>query len=91
MMETSFLLYIFGIMTFLVNRYHIMIILLSFEFMYLGVFLMMVLTLIFFSMTKMILYLIVIVCEASLGLSLLVTMNFFYGNDKLASMTILKC
>nr|YP_054514.1 NADH dehydrogenase subunit 4L [Ixodes uriae]BAD27250.1 NADH dehydrogenase subunit 4L [Ixodes uriae] len=91
MLEISFMMYVIGMMVLLMNRNHIMIILLSFEYMYLGIFMSMIFLLVFFSLVKIILYLIVIVCEASLGLSMLVSMNFFYGNDKLASMVLLKC
>nr|YP_009560726.1 NADH dehydrogenase subunit 4L [Ixodes tasmani]QAB05959.1 NADH dehydrogenase subunit 4L [Ixodes tasmani]QAB05972.1 NADH dehydrogenase subunit 4L [Ixodes tasmani]QAB05985.1 NADH dehydrogenase subunit 4L [Ixodes tasmani] len=91
MMEISFFIYFVGMMTLLVNRNHIMIVLLSFEFMYLGIFLMMILSIMFINFIKVILYLIMIVCEASLGLSMLVLMNYFYGNDKLLSMVLLKC
>nr|YP_010350328.1 NADH dehydrogenase subunit 4L [Ixodes barkeri]UOK09757.1 NADH dehydrogenase subunit 4L [Ixodes barkeri]UOL50400.1 NADH dehydrogenase subunit 4L [Ixodes barkeri] len=91
MMELSFFIYFVGIMTLLVNRNHVMIILLSFEFMYLGVLMMMILSIFFLNFIKVVLYLIMIVCEASLGLSMLVLMNYFYGNDKLLSMVLLKC
>nr|YP_010350341.1 NADH dehydrogenase subunit 4L [Ixodes woyliei]UOK09770.1 NADH dehydrogenase subunit 4L [Ixodes woyliei] len=91
MLEMSFFIYFVGIMTLLVNRNHVMIILLSFEFMYLGVLMVMILSIIFMNFVKVILYLIMIVCEASLGLSMLVLMNYFYGNDKLLSMVLLKC
>nr|YP_010350315.1 NADH dehydrogenase subunit 4L [Ixodes australiensis]UOK09744.1 NADH dehydrogenase subunit 4L [Ixodes australiensis] len=91
MMEISFFIYFIGMMTLLVNRNHVMIILLSFEFMYLGVLIVMVMSIIFLNFVKVVLYLIMIVCEASLGLSMLVLMNYFYGNDKLLSMVLLKC
>nr|YP_010350406.1 NADH dehydrogenase subunit 4L [Ixodes myrmecobii]UOK09887.1 NADH dehydrogenase subunit 4L [Ixodes myrmecobii] len=91
MMEISFMMYMVGLLVLLINRSHVMIILLCFEYMYLGIFMTMVFTLIFFSFIKVILYLIVIVCEASLGLGMLVSMNFFYGNDKLSSMVLMKC
>nr|QAB05933.1 NADH dehydrogenase subunit 4L [Ixodes holocyclus] len=91
MMEISFMMYMVGLLVLLVNRSNVMIILLCFEYMYLGIFMLMVFSLIFFTLTKVILYLIIIVCEASLGLGMLVSMNFYYGNDKLSSMILLKC
>nr|YP_010180806.1 NADH dehydrogenase subunit 4L [Ixodes vespertilionis]QVD40499.1 NADH dehydrogenase subunit 4L [Ixodes vespertilionis] len=91
MVEISFFMYIVGLMTFLKNRFHMMTVLLSFEFMYLSLFLMMVYEVLINSYLLLVVYLIMIVAEASLGLSLLVIMNFFYGNDQIMSMNMLKC
>nr|UNO53659.1 NADH dehydrogenase subunit 4L [Ixodes vespertilionis] len=91
MVEISFFMYVVGMMTFLKNRFHMMTVLLSFEFMYLSLFLMMVFEVLTNSYLLLVVYLIMIVAEASLGLSLLVIMNFFYGNDQVMSMSMLKC
>nr|UNO53737.1 NADH dehydrogenase subunit 4L [Ixodes ovatus] len=91
MLELSFFMYIIGILAFLKNRFHIMTVLLSFEFMYLSLFMMMIFLLLSNNYMIMMVYLIMIVAEASLGLSLLVIMNFFYGNDKVMAMYMLKC
>nr|UNO53633.1 NADH dehydrogenase subunit 4L [Ixodes (Pholeoixodes) sp.] len=91
MIEVSFLMYLMGMMSFLKNRFHMMTVLLSFEFMYLGLFLMMVFSVLMNTYLLMVVYLIMIVAEASLGLSLLVIMSFFYGNDQIMSMNMLKC
>lgn len=91
MIEISFIIYIVGLLVLLVNRRHVIIILLCFEYMYLGIFILIVFSLIFFTLTKVILYLIIIVCEARLGLGILVSINFYYGNDKLSSIILLKC
>nr|BEI62447.1 NADH dehydrogenase subunit 4L [Ixodes fujitai] len=91
MFEISFFMYVVGMMTFLKNRFHMMTVLLSFEFMYLSLFLMMVFEVLTNSYLLLVVYLIMIVAEASLGLSLLVIMNFFYGNDQVMSMNMLKC
>nr|YP_010329384.1 NADH dehydrogenase subunit 4L [Ixodes kuntzi]UNO53646.1 NADH dehydrogenase subunit 4L [Ixodes kuntzi] len=91
MLEISFFMYILGIMTFLKNRFHLMTVLLSFEFMYLSLMMMMIFMILINSYLLVIVYLIMIVAEASLGLSLLVLMSFFYGNDKVMSMYMLKC
>nr|QVD40460.1 NADH dehydrogenase subunit 4L [Ixodes (Pholeoixodes) sp. YTF-2021a] len=91
MIEVSFLMYLMGMMSLLKNRFHMMTVLLSFEFMYLGLFLMMVFSVLMNTYLLMVVYLIMIVAEASLGLSLLVIMSFFYGNDQIMSMNMLKC
>nr|UOK09822.1 NADH dehydrogenase subunit 4L [Ixodes confusus] len=91
MMEIAFMMYMVGLLVMMVNRSHVMIILLCFEYMYLGIFITMIFLLMFFSLVKVILFLIIIVCEASLGLGMLVFMNFYYGNDKLSSTILVKC
>nr|YP_010535450.1 NADH dehydrogenase subunit 4L [Ixodes rubicundus]QLD97176.1 NADH dehydrogenase subunit 4L [Ixodes rubicundus]UYB78128.1 NADH dehydrogenase subunit 4L [Ixodes rubicundus] len=91
MMEAALLMYLIGIITFLKNRYHVMTILLSFEFMNLSLFLFLLIFLMSNNYSLIVIYLIMIVVEASLGLSLLVMMSFFYGNDKIISMFMLKC
>nr|UZN43721.1 NADH dehydrogenase subunit 4L [Ixodes ovatus]UZN43734.1 NADH dehydrogenase subunit 4L [Ixodes ovatus]UZN43747.1 NADH dehydrogenase subunit 4L [Ixodes ovatus] len=91
MLEVSFFMYSVGLITFFKNRFHVMTVLLSFEFMYLSLFMMMIFTVLSNNYLMMLIYLIMIVAEASLGLSLLVIMNFFYGNDKVMSMFMLKC
>nr|YP_010324842.1 NADH dehydrogenase subunit 4L [Ixodes simplex]UNO53620.1 NADH dehydrogenase subunit 4L [Ixodes simplex]WKW95273.1 NADH dehydrogenase subunit 4L [Ixodes vespertilionis] len=91
MVEISLYMYIVGLMTFFKNRFHMMTVLLSFEFMYLSLFLMMIFEVLVNSYLLLVVYLIMIVAEASLGLSLLVIMNFFYGNDQVMCMNMLKC
>nr|YP_010937264.1 NADH dehydrogenase subunit 4L [Ixodes loricatus]WKW95221.1 NADH dehydrogenase subunit 4L [Ixodes loricatus] len=91
MMELVFFMYMLGLLTFLKNRFHLMTVLLSFEFMYLSLFFSMIFMLVSSNFLLAMVYLIMIVAEASLGLGLLVIMNFFYGNDKVTSMFMLKC
>nr|YP_010937303.1 NADH dehydrogenase subunit 4L [Ixodes kohlsi]WKW95299.1 NADH dehydrogenase subunit 4L [Ixodes kohlsi]WKW95312.1 NADH dehydrogenase subunit 4L [Ixodes kohlsi] len=91
MMSIGFFMYIVGMLTFLKNRFHIMTILLSFEFMYLSLFLLMLYMMYLNNYLTIVIYLIMIVAEAGLGLSLLVIMNYFYGNDKTMAMYMLKC
>lgn len=91
MLEISFFIYVIGIMTFLKNRYHIITVLLRFEFIYLRLFVIIIFILLSNNYVVIMIYLIIIVAEASLGLRLLVIINFFYGNDKVISMFILKC
>nr|UNO54387.1 NADH dehydrogenase subunit 4L [Argas persicus] len=92
MMIVSMISFMFGLMSFLMNHSHLLMLLLCFEFMYLCVFIMLAMTIGTTGfMMNVIIYLIIIVCEASLGLSLLVVSVFFYGSDKLNSIFMLKC
>nr|AHF21622.1 NADH dehydrogenase subunit 4L [Argas sp. SpringbokSA-QMS95171] len=92
MIIMSLVSFMFGFLSFLVNHKHMLMLLLCFEFMYLCTFILLMLIVGLSGMfLNVILYLIIIVCEASLGLSILVVAVFFYGNDKVSSMSILKC
>nr|YP_010535502.1 NADH dehydrogenase subunit 4L [Alectorobius cerradoensis]UYB78245.1 NADH dehydrogenase subunit 4L [Alectorobius cerradoensis]UYB78258.1 NADH dehydrogenase subunit 4L [Alectorobius cerradoensis] len=81
-----------GLVSILLNRNHILILLLCLEFMYLGI-----LYCIFMGVglecgnLNLIIYMFLIVCEAGLGLSILVSIVYFYGNDSVDSMVLLKC
>nr|QJD22107.1 NADH dehydrogenase subunit 4L [Amblyomma testudinarium]UNO54310.1 NADH dehydrogenase subunit 4L [Amblyomma sp.] len=91
MLMLVMLLYFVGVISLILNRFHLMMILLSMEFMYMS---MMILLLFFFCLTNMMsifVFLISIVCEASMGLSLLVMFNFFYGNEMINSLNLIKC
>nr|YP_010324868.1 NADH dehydrogenase subunit 4L [Ixodes nuttallianus]UNO53789.1 NADH dehydrogenase subunit 4L [Ixodes nuttallianus] len=91
MLELSIFMYLIGLMTFLKNRFHLMIMLLSFEFIYLSLFMMINLVVLIDTYLLILVYLMMIVAEAGLGLSLMVIMSFFYGNDKVSSLFMLKC
>nr|YP_009536368.1 NADH dehydrogenase subunit 4L [Ornithodoros hermsi]AYN50646.1 NADH dehydrogenase subunit 4L [Ornithodoros hermsi]UYB78375.1 NADH dehydrogenase subunit 4L [Ornithodoros hermsi] len=92
MLMVGVLIYVSGFLSILLNRSHILALLLCLEFMYLGV-LYNILMFVSFKMffTNMIMFMIFIVCEAGLGLSILVVSVYFYGNDKLSSMILVKC
>nr|YP_010329450.1 NADH dehydrogenase subunit 4L [Haemaphysalis cornigera]YP_011004260.1 NADH dehydrogenase subunit 4L [Haemaphysalis taiwana]UNO53907.1 NADH dehydrogenase subunit 4L [Haemaphysalis cornigera]UNO53920.1 NADH dehydrogenase subunit 4L [Haemaphysalis cornigera]WPS93622.1 NADH dehydrogenase subunit 4L [Haemaphysalis taiwana] len=91
MMSMTFFIYMVGMFSFVLNRFHMMLLLMSIEFMYLS------LMVIFFfnsSMTSIInvfVFLTVIVCEASIGLSLLILISFYYGNELMSSLNLIKC
>ncbi|YP_009536329.1 NADH dehydrogenase subunit 4L (mitochondrion) [Ornithodoros turicata] len=86
------LIYFFGLMSIFFNRNHILILFLCLEFMYLGILYNVVLFDGFkYDFLSMILFMILVVCEAGLGLSILVMGVYFYGNDKLNSMNLMKC
>lgn len=92
MIIVSMISFMFGLISFLINHRHLLMLLLCFEFIYLCVFIILAITIgITGLIMNVIIYLIIIVCEASLGLRLLVVRVFFYGRDKLNSIFILKC
>nr|YP_010535463.1 NADH dehydrogenase subunit 4L [Ixodes scapularis]UER94083.1 NADH dehydrogenase subunit 4L [Ixodes scapularis]UYB78141.1 NADH dehydrogenase subunit 4L [Ixodes scapularis]UYB78154.1 NADH dehydrogenase subunit 4L [Ixodes scapularis] len=91
MLELSIFMYLVGLLTFLKNRFYLMMILLSFEFMYLSMFMLINCMVLIDSYLLTLVYLTLIVAEAGLGLSLMVIMSFFYGNDQVSSMYMLKC
>nr|QTH79169.1 NADH dehydrogenase subunit 4L [Heptamelus sp.] len=87
-----FLLFFFsGIFSLCINRTYILMVLLSLEFIMLSLYNMMILYLVmyeielFFSM----IFLVFSVCEGVLGLSILVLMVRFYGNDYFKSLSSL--
>nr|AXS66057.1 NADH dehydrogenase subunit 4L [Cucujoidea sp. 42 KM-2017] len=92
-MEMYFMifLFIFSILMFSLNRKHFLMMLLSMEFVVLILFMFLFLYLMslsfesYFSM----IFLSLSVCESALGLSLLVSMVRFYGNDNFSSFNIL--
>nr|YP_010535437.1 NADH dehydrogenase subunit 4L [Ixodes pacificus]UYB78089.1 NADH dehydrogenase subunit 4L [Ixodes pacificus]UYB78102.1 NADH dehydrogenase subunit 4L [Ixodes pacificus]WKW95286.1 NADH dehydrogenase subunit 4L [Ixodes pacificus] len=91
MLELAVFMYLVGLLTFLKNRFYLMMMLLSFEFMYLSMFMLINCMVLIDTYLLTLIYLTMIVAEASLGLSLMVIMSFFYGNDQVFSMYMLKC
>nr|YP_010180780.1 NADH dehydrogenase subunit 4L [Ixodes nipponensis]YP_010324829.1 NADH dehydrogenase subunit 4L [Ixodes sinensis]QVD40447.1 NADH dehydrogenase subunit 4L [Ixodes nipponensis]UNO53607.1 NADH dehydrogenase subunit 4L [Ixodes sinensis]UNO53685.1 NADH dehydrogenase subunit 4L [Ixodes sinensis]UNO53711.1 NADH dehydrogenase subunit 4L [Ixodes sinensis] len=91
MMELAIFMYLVGLTSFLKNRFYLMMILLSFEFMYLSLFMLINCMILMDTYLLVLVYLTMIVAEASLGLSLMVIMSFFYGNDQVSSLYMLKC
>lgn len=81
-----------GLLGILLNRRHILILLLCLEFIYLGI-----LYCIFIEISiewgglNLIIYIFLIVCEAGLGLAILVKIVYYYGDDKVNSIILLKC
>nr|AMW67965.1 NADH dehydrogenase subunit 4L [Psychopsis coelivaga] len=87
------LIFMSGIISYSLNRKHLLSILLSLEFMVLGLFYLLIIYLMnynyeyFFSM----IFLVFSVCEGALGLSILVSMIRTHGNDFFQSFNILYC
>nr|ULA45447.1 NADH dehydrogenase subunit 4L [Rhipicephalus sanguineus] len=84
-------LYFIGMLMLFINRHFLMMILLSIEFMYMWLLLMICIYFCFFNVLSIFVFLVSIVCEAGLGMSLLVLMSFFFGNEMVKSMSLIKC
>nr|WMC21022.1 NADH dehydrogenase subunit 4L [Ancistrocheirus sp. 2 FFA-2023] len=84
--------YVIGLLVLLFQWKHILNILLSFEILMLGIIFSFLLTWGLFSNDYSIVMVIVVfgVCEASLGLSLLVSLIRVHGNDYVSSLTLHK-
>nr|YP_010022832.1 NADH dehydrogenase subunit 4L [Pollenia pediculata]QLY90327.1 NADH dehydrogenase subunit 4L [Pollenia rudis]QOP39680.1 NADH dehydrogenase subunit 4L [Pollenia pediculata] len=91
--ELLSVLFIMGVFTFVLNRKHLLSMLLSLEYIVLSLFLILFIYLnmleyeFFFSM----MFLVFSVCEGALGLSILVSMIRTHGNDYFQSFNILQC
>nr|QLD97307.1 NADH dehydrogenase subunit 4L [Rhipicephalus maculatus] len=84
-------LYLIGTFILFINRYYLMMILLSIEFIYMSLLLMLCIYFCMFNILGIFTFLISIVCEAGLGLSLLVMMSYFYGNELMKMTSLIKC
>nr|YP_010526600.1 NADH dehydrogenase subunit 4L [Megaxyela euchroma]UXP85892.1 NADH dehydrogenase subunit 4L [Megaxyela euchroma] len=88
-----FILFFMGVYVFISKRKHLLITLMSLEFIVLSLFMYMYMYLsimnyeIFFTM----IFLTFSVCEGALGLSILVSMVRTHGNDYFSSFSILQC
>nr|URX52659.1 NADH dehydrogenase subunit 4L [Kalotermes hilli] len=82
-----------GIWVFSSNRKHLLITLLSLEFMVLILFIIIYFYLCMFNyeLYFVMLFLVFSVCEGSLGLSILVSMIRGFGNDYFQSCSVLQC
>uniref|UniRef100_A0AAT9FFB9 NADH-ubiquinone oxidoreductase chain 4L n=1 Tax=Haemaphysalis megaspinosa TaxID=1155002 RepID=A0AAT9FFB9_9ACAR len=91
MMSMTFFIYFIGIFSFILNRFHLMLLLMSIEFMYLSLMIMFFYNSSILNILNIFLFLTTIVCEAAIGLSLLVMMSFYYGNEMINSFDLIKC
>nr|AVJ52524.1 NADH dehydrogenase subunit 4L [Choerocoris paganus] len=80
-----------GVITFCSSRNHLLLALLSLEFMVLSVFYMMIMLMMMYGyeLYFSLIFLVFSVCEGALGLSILVKMVRSQGNDYLMGMSIL--
>jgi len=84
-------IFIFSLVSFIYNRKHLLLMLLSLEFGVVGGFVLMSIILKRGLIELIIFYFVLVVCEASLGLSILVIIVFFFGNDYTISKGLLEC
>nr|YP_010852804.1 NADH dehydrogenase subunit 4L [Argestina inconstans]WGL40210.1 NADH dehydrogenase subunit 4L [Argestina inconstans] len=86
-----FMMFLFGNMIFVSKHKHLLIILMSLEFIVLSIFfsLMLYLGSVEFSMYMLMVFLVFSVCEGVLGLSILVSMIRTHGNDYFQSFNLI--
>nr|UUA65301.1 NADH dehydrogenase subunit 4L [Leguminivora glycinivorella] len=84
-------MFVIGNLIFVSKHKHLLIILLSLEFMVLSIFLFMLMVLSFmnYNMYMLMMFLVFAVCEGALGLSILVSMIRTHGNDYFQSFNLL--
>lgn len=85
------ILYLIGTSILFVNRYYLIIILLRVEFIYMSLLLLLCIYFCIFNILGVFAFLIRIVCEAGLGLRLLVIIRFYYGNEIMKIIRLIKC
>nr|YP_010743884.1 NADH dehydrogenase subunit 4L [Polythlipta liquidalis]WET30824.1 NADH dehydrogenase subunit 4L [Polythlipta liquidalis] len=87
----SIIMFIMGNMIFVSKHKHLLIILLSLEFIVLSIFFLMVLMFSFFEydIYMLMVFLVFSVCEGALGLSILISMIRTHGNDYFQSFNLL--
>nr|YP_010326995.1 NADH dehydrogenase subunit 4L [Peridea elzet]UNP54243.1 NADH dehydrogenase subunit 4L [Peridea elzet] len=85
------IMYIMGNLIFVSKHKHLLIILLSLEFIVLGMFFFLLIFLMFldYNMYMLMVFLVFSVCEGSLGLSILVSLIRTHGNDYFQSFNML--
>nr|WIM51122.1 NADH dehydrogenase subunit 4L [Papilio bootes janaka] len=85
------MMYIIGNMIFISKHKHLLIVLLSLEFIVLSLFFLLIVYLnyIEFDMYMLMIFLLFSVCEGALGLSILVSMIRTHGNDYFQSFNML--
>nr|YP_010968415.1 NADH dehydrogenase subunit 4L [Capila neolineata]WNO18756.1 NADH dehydrogenase subunit 4L [Capila neolineata] len=86
-----FIMFMIGNMIFVSKHKHLLIMLLSLEFIVLSIYLLMLfyLNYIEFDMYMLMVFLVFSVCEGALGISILVLMIRSYGNDYFQSFSLL--
>nr|YP_003735165.1 NADH dehydrogenase subunit 4L [Spilonota lechriaspis]ADI51567.1 NADH dehydrogenase subunit 4L [Spilonota lechriaspis] len=84
-------MFVVGNLIFISKHKHLLIILLSLEFMVLSIylFMMMMMSYMHYNMYMLMVFLVFAVCEGALGLSILVSMIRTHGNDYFQSFNLL--
>nr|YP_009537957.1 NADH dehydrogenase subunit 4L [Limenitis ciocolatina]AYN60700.1 NADH dehydrogenase subunit 4L [Limenitis ciocolatina] len=85
------IMFMFGNMIFVSSHKHLLIVLMSLEFMVLSIFFLMLLYLMMidYNLYMLMVYLVFSVCEGALGLSILVSMIRTHGNDYFQSFNLI--
>nr|AII02373.1 NADH dehydrogenase subunit 4L [Phyllonorycter froelichiella] len=91
MMMIYLVMFYIGNFIFISQRKHLLIVLLSLEFIILSIFFffLIILSLFDYNMYMLMVFLVFSVCEGALGLSILVSMIRTYGNDYFNSYSLL--
>nr|AJW76352.1 NADH dehydrogenase subunit 4L [Cylindraustralia sp. HS-2014] len=89
----SMIMFISGVFVYSSKRKHLLMVLLSLEFIVLGLYLVTLCYLMTmnYEMYLIIMFLVFSVCEGALGLSILVSMVRSYGNDYFQSFSVFMC
>nr|WEL32839.1 NADH dehydrogenase subunit 4L [Ptygomastax nihilsulcus] len=89
----SLFTFLSGVYVFSSKRKHLMLVLLSLEYIIVSLFLMIILYLLFFNneLYFIIIFMVMSVCEGVLGLSILVSMIRSHGNDYFNSFSFSLC
>nr|YP_009709686.1 NADH dehydrogenase subunit 4L [Dorcus tenuihirsutus]QEX51705.1 NADH dehydrogenase subunit 4L [Dorcus tenuihirsutus] len=87
----SFFMYLMGLLSFCLNRKHLLLMLLSLEFIVVALFLLLYtyLCLYLYEFYFLMIFLTMSVCEGALGLSVLVLLMRTYGNNYMISFNLL--
>nr|QDP18075.1 NADH dehydrogenase subunit 4L [Ochrophlegma sp. TAMUIC IGC OR279] len=90
---TSLLIYFSGIYVFSSSRKHLLVVLLSLEYIVLSLFMLLIIYLFSYNCDYFfpLIFLVFSVCEGALGLSILVSMIRSYGNDFFNSFSLSLC
>nr|QTH79117.1 NADH dehydrogenase subunit 4L [Empria sp.] len=90
-LDFMFMLFFLGFLSFCYNRIHLLMILLSLEFLVLVIYLSLIIYLSIFEMELFfsMMFLVFSVCEGVLGLSILILMVRMHGNDYFQTLSIL--
>nr|YP_009050423.1 NADH dehydrogenase subunit 4L [Lobocla bifasciata]AIC37418.1 NADH dehydrogenase subunit 4L [Lobocla bifasciata] len=90
-MSIIFVMFMIGNIIYVSKHKHLLIMLLSLEFIVLSIYMMMLMYLSFieYDMYLLMVFLVFTVCEGALGISILVSMIRTYGNDYFQSFNLL--
>nr|QHQ98505.1 NADH dehydrogenase subunit 4L [Coleolaelaps cf. liui XFX-2019] len=88
--EMGLFVFVVGMVSFVKHQKHVLMMLLSMEMMMVGIYFFMVMFLVSEMYEMFIMFLVMVVCEAMLGLSLMVNMVSYYGSDLIMSYSFVE-